>query len=399
MNEVEFLNYIIAELEKIGLSWQYEQEIFEFLLPTFEWNRHKKSWYHWRKSKTFTLRKSKNIKKAIAKRLFFDYTIWNSHSLKQKEALKEGLETLLKNKDKPFIDLSPLMPKESPMSDTQKELLDKLITLPPNKIDSFLSNYPQFFKKKLENQRFLLNLVELLYNKGCYDVLDKLVFPALYAYNRTQKKIKIIEAHSVGSLKNPRYEEAILLLESVKTTNDEQLIDIKTATVSNIRRNMLNSKNITKESLEKILAMSIKLYLQIYNNKPHYYPAINLLYLIKLYTLIFNKPPVKEEIIKQIPKNIKTSIYNDKKKIDIATQYYAKVTNLEIKMLLSKTSTQEFELLLEELNPSIDLMQRTLRQIEFFINTVNNFAPKEVQSEIKHIADIAQVFRDKIGSK
>ena len=402
MSDTELLAYIIDEMKKAGIVYKGEREIFNILVPNEPWEKYKKSWYHWKKQEIKTLRKSKNIKEAISKTLHFDYAVWGLSDSTQKKAIKEGIE-LYKKSQKPVVDLGDLMPKEAPLSNEQKKLLNQIENVSLKDVGKLLKRHSSFFKATLENQTFVLSILNFLYKHGCYNLLEEMVFPALLPHNRGDKKIKIIEAHTLGSMKPPRYRASAILLDSVKVDSDLELIDIKTAAISNIRRYRLSDKSLNKEELKEILKVLIKHYYDTFILKEsyHYYPAINLLYMLKLYLLIFTKENIIPMDISQIQDKTKPSISKDIRSKNSDTIYYAKITELEIKMLSTKKQdiSREFGLVIESLNPSPDLLKRTLRQIEQFLDIVYRFANKEAKDETLHIKKVADVFRDSLDEK
>ena len=120
--------------------------------------------------------------------------------------------------------------------------------------------------------------------------------------------------------------------------------------------------------------------------------------MLKLYSLIFADEKIIPMEVFQIPNKTKTSIAKDKKSKNLDTKYYASVTELEMEMLSTKgyNISQKFGLLIESLNPPKDLLKRTLRQIEQFLELVYRFKGSETKEEVKHIERVVGVFRDKL---
>jgi len=398
MSETELLSYIMDELKKSGIVWRSDREIFNILIPNESWEKYKKSWYHWKKKSVKTFRKSKNIKEAISKTLGFDYHIWSSTQEKQKSTIKEAIKLYTQNQ-KSLIDLSDLMPQQSPLSKKQEQLLEKIKVSSVTKIKEILLNNQECLIQTLENQTFILTLLTFLYQNAFYDLLYELIFPALLPHNRSDKKIKIIEAHTLGIIKKPKYRQSALLLNSVKIDSDSQLIDIKTSAISNIRRYRLSNPNLNIQELKEILKAIIKHYhdTYIYDKRYHYYPAINLLYMIKLFQLIFKDDKEFSVIdISKIQADTKTSIQQDADSKEPEKVYYAKITELEIKMLIyeNKIISREFGLLIEILNPSENLLNRTQRTMEEFLEIADRFC-KDCENKLEHIKRVVNVFRDK----
>jgi len=389
--DTEFLNYIIERLQEAGVVCKNQEELFALLVPNEPWQKYKKSWYHWRAQKVQSLRKSKHIKEAIAKTLHFHPSIWDGSISEKKRALQRGIKLFKKSKN---IDISDILPKDAPPTKKQLEVLEAIKNLPSSKIRDYLLEYPQFLTKSSQNQSYLLELLNYLYRLACYDLLEELIFPALLPYNRGSNAIKIIEAHTLGSLSKPKFIESAKLLDSVVTTNNLQEIDIKTAAISNLKRAKLLNLDITKEELKTLLAPLIKHYYELYsfNKEYHYYPAVNLLYLLTIVESIFGKE-CKLLIANsfEIAYNTKPSLEKDKKSSNLDTKYYAFISELEMQMLLGdKDIATKFEFLIEHLHPSQDNLKRTLRQINHSIALIEKFASNAPLSHIKSVQKLLE---------
>jgi len=388
-NDTAFLNYIIMRLQKEKLvENKSEKELFAFLIPNKSWQKYKKSWYHWRNEYVKSLRKSKDIKEAIAKTLQFDSSVWNASSFEKMKALQNSIKFLKKSKN---VDISSILPKDSPMTKEQEELLKKIKNIfSCQEIKKHLLQYPHFLEQRISNQSYILELLNYLYRLACYDLLEEYIFKALLPDNRCSNTVRIIEAHTLGSLSTPRFEESARLLNSITPTNNLQEIDIKTAAISNIKRYYFSEANITKENLQTPLATLIRHYYELYvfENEYHYYPAINLLYLLKIVEFIFGK---ESQLLFmnpfEIEKTTLNSLKKDMKSTKKANRYYAYITKLEIQMLLypHKEIKREFGLAIESLQPSQDMLQRTQRQIQQFITLVEKFNPYAPLDEIKKV--------------
>ncbi len=369
MTHTELLNHIRHELKKQNVTWKKEQELFELLLPDENWKKFRSTWYSWKPNKDgvytiFNLTKSSHVLSKISKRLFLDISIWQAGDIEQLRAVKQGVSAYVQAQEQ--LDLSAIIPQFS-LSETQEKLLEKFKKLPLFNIDQISDNHPQFFTRTFSNQAFLLALLNLLYAKGAYEFLIEKVFPNLMAHQRSNIQVKILEAHVLGSLKEPRFMEAVKLLDSIESQDTDEIIDLKTSAISNLRRFHLASSNFSNQELKEGLSTTIKTYHQIYNYKKnyHYYPAINLMYALvlaknlKIETLDIDP----QELYTQAKRSIKKEKASPKKE----DQYYASVTELEFLLLLRKKDlTREMEVMLENLKPLGTLVDRTQRQmIEF----------------------------------
>ncbi len=390
MTHTEMLEFIRFQLAKNGIIWKSEKELFEMLVKDEEWEKHRSKWDSWKNKKVQYLRKSFYILVKISETLGFDPSVWNARNdAVQKEEIKKAVKKFCKAQK--TIDLSTLMPPDPPLTKEQKQILKEIKNLPKREIESFLEKYPKYFQAIVENQNFLLNLVHTLYQKGMYDFLSEQVFPALLPHNRADPKIRMLMAHTFGSLSKPKYLEAAKLLETIKSEENEELIDLKTSTISNIRRDILLNKNTSKEELKNALEILISHYLAIYRKSEdrHYYPAINIAYMIKIYELIFLEKFMDYDIEK-LHKECKNSIEKDKnKKDDFA--YYALISEAEFHLLMGKSVESEIYFILEELNPSFSLVDKSLRQMKFFLHVGNNFfTQKELLNLFEKTIDILE---------
>ena len=398
MEDTVLLDFIINELMLKGYKFGTQKDIFEFLVPNEPWEKYKKSWYHWSHKVIKSMRKSNNIKMAISQRLGVNYAIWGASEEFQINEVRRAIDLL--SSQKKSIDLNSLIPKESPLTDKQEDILNMILLSDEDKMEAIFLENEKFFKREFENQRFLLNLVTILYEKALYDLLDKYIFPALMQHNRCNDKIKIIEAHTIGSIKKPRFRESVRLLECVGINSDEELIDIKTAVISNIRRSSL-SKIEDKEELKDILTTLVKYYFDVYtfNQSYHYYPAVNLIYMLKLFDYTLKSDEFKHIDLQKIKSDIKKSIAKDLKTKELDKIYYAKVSELEIRLLTGvKNISREFGLFLEELSPNADFAKRTKRTMQEFVDIVERFCD-DCKEDMQKIKKTIEVFDDYLVSR
>jgi hypothetical protein len=219
----------------------------------------------------------------------------------------------------------------------------------------------------------------------------------LQPHKRDQEK-KMIQAHALACTSTPNYLLSAKLLESVEVKDDLQLIDIKTSVVSNLRRLHFFNPTLKKEEFKHYLKTFIRHYHDIYtnNNTYHYYPAVNLLYMLKLAELIF--PDDKELIVTGMNKILKEtypSIQKDKNSSTLDMQYYAGISELEIKMLTRDVEIfHEFGELIERLDPPVNLLRRTYRQVRMFLELVERFGDSASMKKLQAIKSVGKVFKD-----
>ncbi len=370
MTHTELLNHIRHELKNQNVTWKKEQELFELLLPDENWKKFRSTWYSWKPNKEgvytiFNLTKSSHILSKISKRLFLDISIWRAGDIEQLRAVKQGVSAYVQAQEQ--LDLSAIIPQFS-LNETQEKLLEKFQKLPLFNIHQISDNHPQFFTRTFPNQAFLLALLNLLYAKGAYEFLIEKVFPNLMAHQRSNIQVKILEAHLLGSLKEPRFMEAVKLLDSIESQDTDEIIDLKTSTISNLRRFHLANSNFSNQQLKEGLVSMVKSYHQIfaYKKNHHYYPAINLMYALVLANAL------RLESIEIDPQKLytqaKPSIKRGKNLNKTEEQYYASMSELEFELLLGKHNIRtKIGGILERLNPSLSLVNRTKRQMVEFL--------------------------------
>ncbi len=366
MTHTEMLEFIRMELAREGVVWKSEKELFQMLVKDEPWEKYRSNWDSWKNKKVQYLKKSFHILIKIANTLGFDPSVWdNRNEAVQKSEIRKAVRKYCKAKD--TIDLSALMPPDPPLTEKQKRVLREIERVSNDKAAEFLELYPELFSSVTENQTFLLRVTEILYMRGLYDFLDERVFPSLLPHNRADPKVRIVMAHTFGSLSKPKYLEAAKLLETIKSDSDEELIDLKTSVISNIRREILTKEEISEEEIKSSLEILGRYYKDIYEkgDEAHYYPAINLAYILKIYESLFFEKMFAYDV-DRLYKECKNSVEIDKSKKEKDLRYYAWMSESEFKMLAGKRVSEEIYLIFEELKPSLFLIDRTLRQMEFF---------------------------------
>lgn len=415
MTNTEFIDYIIQELERSHFKGSSEKELFEMIVfPVSDdiWKKkYKAKWSSWRwrkrvkhnSSSIYTgthiqsLTKSSDILKAIAKKLNFDMSVWNEGDITQKKIIKECVIELLNKSES--INFSSLLSPEPKMNEKQKQLLAELSSKPKSAIDNLISQNIEFFSQKKENQSFLLELLAVFYEKSYLETLNEKVFPSLLYHHRNKIDVRIKEVNTLTNLESPNYHQIISILESSEYESAEESIDINTMIVSNMKRGLVNSEVKNINELKVQLLLIIEHYDKVYNSqRPYnYYPAINLVYVVKLFRIVFlNDSIVKNYDLEKVYKSIKASIKEDKKKgKDLS--YYSSITDLEFHLLLeSKTVISDLYILLDTLNPSRRLIEQTLGQMKWFMKLLQKFSKnkKVFMGEFIKVIDILEAYKN-----
>jgi len=393
MTDTQLLGFIRTQLAEEGVRWKSEQELFEMLIPDEKWEEYKTNWDNWKHLRVSNLNRSPNIRTAISETLKFSIDIWTKPTDNvQKSILRECIEKFVtpgKN-----IDLSSLIPATHPITEDQETLIQKVIDVHRKDEIDLLNEHLDYFQPSFETQSFLLKLIPVLYDQGHYDFLHIHVFPALLTHHQADTQIKILMAHTLGSLTEPKHLEAAKLLDIIPSENDTHIIDMKTAAISNVRRQLLTDQNLTKEQLAEILDILIRYYHATFttNEIHHYYPGINLTYVLYQHDTFF---PGREHScplsIQEIYQLSKPSIGKELQNQDKEAHYYAKISELEFKLLLHHNNIEpELYLLLEETQPPYATVERTIRQMELFVELISRFT-KENNTVIKEIEKIINI--------
>jgi hypothetical protein len=76
-------------------------------------------------------------------------------------------------------------------------------------------------------------------------------------------------------------------------------------------------------------------------------------------------------------------------------QYYAGISELEIKMLTRDVEIfHEFGELIERLDPPVNLLRRTYRQVRMFLELVERFGDSASMKKLQAIKSVGKVFKD-----
>ena len=397
MTNTQLIQYIRTELKEQGFIWKREKELFEILIPNEEWNNYKTSWSNWKKTDKYRyLTKSPNILMAIEKTLNFDSSIWSESDSVQQESIQKAIQEFL-DEDEPHIDISTLIPDEPLVTKKQENILKKIEEVAKINIEEIVTQNSELFVLDIKNQKFLLELIPLLYSRGCYSLLHEKAFPSLLIHHQDKIEIKIKRANTLANLSSPDYIGAMQILNTIN--NDTYRTDIQTTIISNFRRNSFNNITLSQDDLKRVLKSSIEYYHRVYRNqKPyHYYPAINLAYMVRLFEIIFqNDKNIKEYDLEKIYKEVSLSISSDKKE-EGDNHYYASITELEFHLILNASGIdRKIETLLGNEKPEVFLVERTLKQMKWFIDIVEKFSVNKLPL-LKGFRDVIKLLEDYIS--
>ena len=394
MKHSDIINLILSELDKNGLSLHSHSEIHNTLLPHEKFSSYRSNWSNWLQGKSQRINNA-HAKRVIQETIGFEGYIWDADNQTQTNAIRQAVHNFMH--PAPVVDLSPLLPKNTALTDAQTHLLLEVrkTNIAQTKVILEQSN---FIEALPENQIFLLKLLSLLFEKGMYDYLLSTVFPALLPHNAQDNNVKIFKAHTYGSLKNPEYLKAVSLLQTIDPDTSEQVLEVQTGLVSNLRRYTLEKDPLTKEELLEALTAFRQHYTAIFENteRHHYYPGTNLMYMLKLFMLISpNIPHIDAEDLEQIYIDAKPSITKASHSKSDETRYYAMISDVECRFLVGKNHLLEhLSSWLENNRPSAAYVERTLRMMKFFEHTVERFAVVDSRDILHSLREIMSTLED-----
>ncbi len=405
MPNTQLLNFIINQLEEKGVKWNGQKELFKMLIPNENWKEYKKSWYQWREEYTQQIKKDA-IRQSIQKRLNFSSYLWNYPEIKQRKIIPLKVEAFLKNESKiekqidNSLDLLIIKPIDPPITLEQKQFLELLNSEVIMNIEILLKKHRKFFIKKKENQKFLLEAVSTLYNKGFYQFLKEKLFPSLSRHNKERIEIKIKEAYTLIYCECSSYEEIFYLLKSIPKKSEEQNININTMIIHAFIKHQVYNYDLNKQELFNVLQMSIGYYQLLYqeNNSPlRYYPAIQLAYIVKILNILApsyqNRANLNMDINK-IYNAVKLDIQNNKE-MGGYFQYSATMSQFEFLLLLNQPyDSFEIEMFIESFQPEVSLVTQTINQIQCFIDIIQRFDNEN--DMVQTFSKILEIFKSYI---
>jgi hypothetical protein len=376
------LRFIKQEMEAQKIAFKNNEEFFRLFLPDEPWESYRSNMSNWLSlgEEDGTIRKKLFIS-AINEKLGLTPEIWKASEVYQKEAVREGIQkfkVLLREDAEMFSWL-----EEEGMNEEHERFLLFVQDALVDEIEKALEEHQPLFKKSAKNQSFLEQFFNHMYERGEYEFVYKKIFPSLLdSYDNT---IKSRKADIYASLPQPMYKEAFEILNSIKGENRNETIDLRTSAISNIRREKLSSKVLSKEELKILLHRLIKCYKKIYTPKQEYsyYPGINLAYMVAMVGYIF--PDEVEDLtegytLTQIYNDVKSSLEKGISSELKEERYYAGVSKIEFQLLLGQQGiARDLELFLEEIQPLIHQVNQTQRQMGlFFLDVIEVFSPQSL---------------------
>jgi len=312
------------------------------------------------------------LKGAISRFLGFPLSLWEEQSdEKQKEDIKKYISIHLDKENNMLKKLN--LPSDKELKrDLNKEEKKLFQELKQGKAKTF---------KRITHdnmnlsQEMLIAMLHLAYEFGYYQHLVNYIFPQLKTSNQLKTEILFIYANALGSHQLKEYKEASLILERINTEDNLSYIDTQTAMTSNFLRHLIgdNINNLNEDELRDIVYSQSKNYKALFykDETHHYYPAINYGYMIAIAKQLYPKDKEFKTLnnitIQELLKLSQKSINEDKDiKDNKDANYYASMTELEFSLIRNINTIQKIGVYLEKERPDITLVSRTLRQIIFF---------------------------------
>ncbi len=361
---------------------------------------------NWKKNDTSI--HDKNIKNRVEKNFDFQNKLWSRGDTFIKQTLEKGIERFIKqHTQKNIVNIFVKIRDEFDLiDDITEDGLNDLQLIPHmdrQEIKHYIkTNYPL---SKNRSQEFILKLIFILYSKGYYELLLYDVLEYLDEDIKDSMEVKKIKAHVFGSSIIEEYKKAFDLLHSIylnnKDKNNDEIIDMQTEAISNMRRYQLNDAKTDNNQKKKIIIKLVSHYEEIFNHNDtyHYYPGINLAYTIVVSLNLFGEKIKHNYSIETLYTKAKNSIKVDKHNINETARYYAHITEIEFMLLRNiGNSIAELEQFLDAQKQMISPieLERTQRQMQFFVDTVVDFGVQKnaIISNMQKAIEIIDDFID-----
>jgi len=411
----ELLTFLQQQIEQIHINLDRNLAYLVKQIPCKKENEksYRSSFNNWLNGKTKRINRQE-VKQRLEQNFYFSPSLWDQGEYTIKQTIREGVEKFVKNQTNQFHEIENLfkeIKKEFQMKDIftkeEQDTLLKIETMNQQEVMQYIADhYPL---QKHHSQEFILQMIPLLYQKGYHLLWLNDVIEALDPHIKGHKKIKKIQAHIYGSPEVAEYEKAFKILESIHSDDDEEIIDMQTEAISNLRRQKLNDINLDLSEKKAITESIINFYEKVFNYKEqhHYYPGINLAYMLVLHAL-FSHDHNKEEdqslqqTINEIYKKALPSIQKEQQSDNLTQSFYANITKLEFMLLKGmKSGVMEVERYLEIEEKSIPLaeLSRTQRQMQFFLDHLHNVPYINNNPIVKNILDTVVIIDDFIEMK
>jgi len=393
-------NIICGENEK-----QYRQELYDFLLQAGELldtstsedvialiarlpcksegeKNYKNNFNNWKNGKTDRIN-CQEVKQRLEKNFHFAASLWEMNRTTIKQTIREGVIQFLKKKlvsptkiSNLFEEIRSEFNMKEEMTEKEKVVLAEIKDMPKKQIKEYIEENSPLSKS--HSQEFIQALIPILYQEGCYTFLLEHVIEALDVHLQETNQIKKIKADILGSPEIGEYLNAFNILSTIESENDVEIVSMRTEAISNVRRHHLRDRSIGIKERQEIVQTLISYYEDTFNHKDtfHYYPAINLIYMLVIDAMLSEdkvKCKMLDTTINDVYKKCKPSIQMDKKSDKMRERYYAHIVKLEL-FLLKGVGSPIAELArfleLEESHISLIELTRTQRQMQCFIDIV-----------------------------
>jgi len=409
---IMLLTFLEEELKRLDIPKPdtLPKMLEEIPCRTTEENNYKNSFNYWLNGHTDRINRQE-VKQRLEQNFYFSPSLWNQGEYMIKQTIREGVAKFVKNRTQTIDEIHNIfeeIKKEFNMknqftNEEKEQLLNIQNNMLHEEIKSYLDNHTPL--QKYHSQEFIFKLIPLLYRKGYHTLWLNNVIEALDLHIKGHKQIKKILAHLYGTPEIAEYEKAFQLLESIQTDNDKELIDLRTEAISNLRRHKLSDKHLSIEKKKEISQSIINYYDKVFKAKEeyHYYPAINLAYMLTLESF-FDEEDHEQNLIQQISdiyKKCEPSIKEEQQSDDPKLCFYANITHLEFMLLKGQQmAVLELERYLEIEDSCIPLpeLARTQRQMQFFLDHIETlpYLPKSkiinnIQSAVIAIDDFIEL--------
>lgn len=344
---------------------------------------------NWKNEKTKTI-SNQAFLHAIETKCHFKSDIWKQTELLQNKAI----ETFIANfyTDTKILDINEIIPSHASILPIQQKALEQFeIQKTQYELETDIATFLEkgWLEKTLENQEFLIALFKKSYDKGLYTIMLTFIFPSLFHYHQCDITIKKLEAHAQGSLGN--YDEATRILQHLTHSHTIEHTNLRTSAISNYKRQLFNNpqKSPNKEQVSTLIFAYQTLHQE--HNLYSYYTGINLLYIVQLAKLLYPDEKAFATIdTQEIYDKSKPSLKTDKTHHD----YYVTMSAFEFKILLGNTQINaQIESFLDNQKPHPSLVERTLRQMQLFVDFTYE-SNHEVVTIFKTIIKILEAYSD-----
>lgn len=409
----ELFGYVLNQMNSSneGIKREISKKIKNIPCKKENEKNYKNNFHNWKNGKTDRINR-REIKQIIEKNFYFSPSLWDMGEVTIRHAVKEGVAKFVKEHTKDLTQINNLFDdirKEFNMNDKiseeEKHLLEKFSNMTEKNVMEYIAEHYPLHKH--HSQHFLQALIPILYEKGYYDLLLQDVIVSLDIHLQESNQLKKIKARIYSSPKVAEYKKAFDILSTIESTNDEETVDMRTEAISNIRRHYLSNKSVDTRQKRVYIGLLMRYYDDIFKHKDtyHYYPAVNLAYLVVI-DFILSDEKIKNKLlfnkINYLYDKCKKSIILDKKSEDVIKRYYASTAELEFLLLKGVGNPiAEIERFLEFKEtkiPSQELM-RTQRQMQFFVDTVCYFSNNSIIQRVQNAIEIFDDYMESIFLK